>query len=151
MNRQLKVLFKEQGNIVHSISGDATIKKAVGIMNKYRIGALIVLNFDGEIEGIFTEKDVMKKLASTDDLVGHLPVRSIMTPGEKLIIGSGNDTIDHLMNVMTEHNIRHIPIMDEDGVLQGILSMRDIIKILLEDTTQKVRYLNDYIMGRYPA
>ena len=150
MNRKLKVLLNERGNIIHSVSGDATLKKAVGIMNKYHIGALIVLNFEGEIEGIITERDIMIKLASTDDLISHLVVKSIMTSKENLIIGKGGDTIEDLMNVMTENKIRHIPIIDENDVLQGLISIRDIIRILLDDSTQKVKYLNNYIMGNYP-
>jgi CBS domain-containing protein len=150
MNRKLKVLFKEKGSFVHSVDCDTTIKKAVGILNKYRIGSLIVLNSDGDIEGILTERDVMIKLANTDDLVGNLPVRSIMTPKEKLIIGSGEDTLEHLMNIMTDNKIRHIPIVDKDGILQGLISIRDIIRFLLRDSRRTAKDLNNFIMGNYP-
>ncbi len=150
MNRKLKVLFKEKGNVVHSVSCDTTIKKAVEILNKYRIGSLIVLNSDGDIEGIITERDIMIKLANTDDLVGNLLVRSIMTPKEKLIVGSGEDTLEHLMNIMTDNKIRHIPIVDKDGILQGLISIRDIIRFLLRDSKRKAKDLNNYIMGNYP-
>lgn len=150
MNRKLKVLFKEKGNFVHSVDCDTTIKKAVRILNKYRIGSLIVLNSDGDIEGILTERDVMIKLANTDDLVGNLPVRSIMTPKEKLIIGSGEDTLEHLMNIMMDNKIRHIPIVDKDGILQGLISIRDIIRFLLRDSRRTAKDLNNFIMGNYP-
>lgn len=150
MNRKLKVLFREKGNVVHSVSGDTTIKNAVRILNKYRIGALIVLNSDSDIEGIMTERDVMKKLANTDDLVGNLLVRSIMTSKEKLIIGSGEDTLEHLMNIMTDNKIRHIPIVDKEGILQGLISIRDIIRFLLRDSKRTAKELNNYIMGNYP-
>ena len=151
MNRRLKVFFDHKGNVIHSVSGDATIKMAVGIMNQYHIGALMVLNFDGLIEGIVTERDVMKLLGSTDEVVGHLPVRQIMTPKEKLIIGNGDDTIEHIMNMMKDNNIRHIPIINEFDELQGVLSMRDIIRILLADSKNKITDLNNYIMGKYPS
>jgi CBS domain-containing protein len=52
---------------------------------------------------------------------------------------------------MRDNNIRHLPIVDEDNVLKGVLSMRDIIRILLADSKNKIRDLNDYIMGKYPA
>ena len=92
----------------------------------------------------------MIKLANTDDLVGNLPVRSIMTPKEKLIIGSGEDTLEHLMNIMTDNKIRHIPIVDKDGILQGLISIRDIIRFLLKDSKRKAKDLNNFIMGNYP-
>jgi len=150
MNLKLKVLLDRKGNIIHSVSPDATIKKAVGILNRFHIGALIILNFDGMIEGIITERDVMQKLAKTDGLVGHLPVKSIMTPKEKLVIGKEDQTIEELMNLMTMKKIRHIPLVSKDDILLGIISIRDIIKILLEDSTQKVKQLSNYIMGNYP-
>jgi len=151
MNKKLKILFKERGNVIHSVSGDTTIKKAVDIMNQHRIGALMVVNFDGEIEGIFTERDVMKKLAETVDLVGHLKVRDIMTIREDMIISNGNETVEEIMQLLAEKRIRHIPIVNEDGVLEGIISIRDIIRILLKDANQKVNQLNNYITGKYPA
>ncbi|MDO9577149.1 MAG: CBS domain-containing protein [Candidatus Cloacimonadales bacterium] len=151
MNKKLKILFKERGNVIHSVSGNTTIKKAVDIMNQHRIGALMVINFEGEIEGIFTERDVMKKLADTDELVGHLKVRDIMTVREDMIISNGNETMEEIMQLLAEKKIRHIPIVNEDGVLEGIISIRDIIRILLKDANQKVSQLNNYITGKYPA
>lgn len=151
MNKKLKLLFKERGNVIHSVSGDTTIKKAVDIMNQHLIGALMVLNFEGEIEGIFTERDVMKKLAETDELVGHLKVKELMTPRQDLIISRGNDKIEDIMQLLTEKKIRHIPIVNEEGVLEGIISIRDVIRMLLNDAIQRVDQLSNYITGKYPA
>ena len=150
MNKKLNDLLNSRNYVVHSVQSDNTIKAAVNIMNEFHIGALIVMDHKEEIVGILTERDIMKKLAATDDLVGHISVKSIMTPREKLIIGSGENTIEELMNTMMENKIRHIPIMDSENVLRGVLSMRDIIRFLLEDSTQKVKHLNNYIMGNYP-
>ena len=151
MNKKLKILFKERGNVIHSVSGETTIKKAVDIMNQHRIGALMVVNLDGEIEGIFTERDVMKKLAKTDELVGHLSVKDLMTGRDNLIVSDGNETMEEIMQLLTEKKIRHIPIVNEDGVLEGIISIRDIIRMLLKDANHKVSQLNNYITGKYPA
>jgi CBS domain-containing protein len=150
MNRKLNELLKSHNYVVHSVKGDDTLKAAVNIMNKFHIGALLVLDDKDGIAGILTERDIMKKLAATDDLVGHTSVKSIMTPKEKLIIGSGENTIEELMGIMMENKIRHIPILDEDKTLRGLISIRDIIRILLEDSTKKVKHLNNYIMGNYP-
>ncbi len=150
MNRKIKTLFEKRSNVIYSTSGDTTIKDAVDLMNKHHIGSLVVLSKKGEIEGIFTERDVMMKLANTDDLVGHLKVKEIMTPKEKLIITDGESTIEELMVLMTNSKIRHIPVVDENEILQGVLSIRDIIRILLHDSKQKVNQLNNYITGKYP-
>ena len=151
MNKKLRVLFNEKGNVIHSIGKDANIVDAVSVLNEFHIGALIVLDEEGHIEGIVTERDILKLLGSTNETVGHLLVKQIMTPKADLIIGNGDDTIEHIMRIMRDNNIRHISIVEEDGVLKGVLSMRDIIRILLADSKNKIRDLNDYIMGKYPA
>ena len=151
MNKKLKVLFKERGNVIHSVSGSTKLKEAVDLMNRYHIGALMVITIDGDIEGIFTERDVMKKLASTDGTVGHLPVRKIMTPSEKVIYTSGDESIGEIMKLLTEKSIRHIPIVNNDGVLEGMISMRDIIRMLLKESQKMQKTLTDYITGTYPV
>ena len=151
MNKKLNVLFKQRGNVIHSVSGSTQIKDAVDIMNKHHIGALMVISIDGTIEGIITERDVMKKLATTDELVGHQEVRDIMTPRDELIYTTGNESVSSIMKLLTEKKIRHIPIVSEEGHLDGILSMRDVIKILLQDSQKMEQTLTDYISGTYPT
>lgn len=151
MNRKLKVLFNKRGNVIHSISAGTQIKDAVDIMNQHHIGALIVIKIDGTIEGIVTERDVMKKLASTDELVGHVEVREIMTPYDKLIYTDGEESVAGIMKLLTEKKVRHIPIVSKEGNLEGILSMRDVIRILLKDSQENEKNLTDYITGTYPA
>lgn len=151
MNRKLKVLFKERGDVIHSVSGSMPLKEAVDLMNQHHIGALMVINVGGEIEGIFTERDVMKKLANTDETVGHLPVREIMTPAEKVISTTGDESINDIMKLLTDNKIRHVPIVSQEGVLEGILSIRDVVRMLLKEARQKEKTLTDYISGTYPA
>jgi CBS domain-containing protein len=151
MIRKLKTFFESRERIVYSVNGDTTIKDAVDLMNQHHIGALMVLDENDDVEGIFTERDVMKKLASTDDLVGHLKVREIMTPRSELITTDGESTIEELMILMTKSKIRHIPVLSAEGKLEGVLSMRDLLRMILKETQQKVESLNDYISGKYPA
>jgi len=151
MNKKLKELLEAKQNKIFSVNEKTTIKEAVDILVKNHIGSLIVVSDKGEIQGIFTEKDVMKKLASTDDLIGNLPVKELMTPRERLIVGHETDTVEYLMQIMTEKNIRHIPIMSSEGKLIGVLSMRDVVRSLLKDSNKRVKFFNDYISGRYPA
>ena len=150
MNRKLNSIFKDKKYNVFSINENATIKEAVIVLIDNRIGSLLVLDESENIAGIFTERDVLKKLASTDGQVGNLKVKELMTDKKDLIIGQDDDKMDYLMQVMSEHKIRHLPIIKEDGSLLGVLSMRDIIKVLLKESKQRVKFLNDYISGRYP-
>jgi len=151
MNKKLNELFKEKKYKVYSINENSSLKEAVSILVENHIGSLMVLDDHEEIRGIFTERDVIMKLSQTDQQVGRLPVKEVMTSKDKLIIGHDDDKIDYLMQIMTAHKIRHLPIMKRDGSLMGILSIRDIIRVLLRDSKQKVKFLNDYISGKYPS
>jgi len=151
MNRELRDLFDVRKHVIHKVTGDTTIKDAVDILNIHHIGALMVVNDQDEVIGIFTERDVMKKLASTNDLVGHLPVKEIMTPKDSLFSIEGDETIGEIMEIMTDKGVRHLPIIDNEGVLHGLISMRDIFRMLLRDARKDVNDLTNYVTGKYPA
>ena len=152
MNRKLSELCI--GDIkIHTIKPDDTIKNAVDVLNKNRIGSLIVMDDNKEIHGIVSERDILIKLAETNvkDNVHNIVIKEIMTKREKLIVGNPDDTLEYLMNVMLENKIRHMPIVDENEKLKCLISMRDIIKFLLKESKQKVKYLRDYVQGKYPS
>ena len=152
MNRKLTELCI--GDIkIHTIKPDDTIKNAVDVLNKNRIGSLIVMDDNKEIHGIVSERDILVKLAETNvkDNVHNIVIKEIMTKRENLIVGNPDDTLEYLMNVMLENKIRHMPIVDENEKLKCLISMRDIIKFLLKESKQKVKYLRDYVQGKYPS
>lgn len=150
MNRKLKELFNGRKNVVYSVIGNTTIKQAVDTMNIHHIGALIVVAEDGSIEGIVTERDVMKKLASTNDLIGHVHVSDIMTPKENMIVISGDETIADIMKTMVDNKVRHLPIVDDEGNLVNIVAIQDILQMLLKDARIEAKDLKNYVSGKYP-
>ncbi|MCK5051549.1 MAG: CBS domain-containing protein [Candidatus Cloacimonetes bacterium] len=149
MNRKLIDVCKLKENII-TITPDATIKDAVYQLNKHKIGCLIVMK-DTNIVGILSERDLLKILGDTDvqDDIHHISVSEIMTPREKLIVGHPEDTVEYLMNIMNEKKIRHIPLINEEGKLVCLTSIRDLIRVLLKDSKSKVKYLSDYVQGKY--
>ncbi|MBM4402889.1 MAG: CBS domain-containing protein [Candidatus Cloacimonetes bacterium] len=151
MNKKLEAVFQVRNNVIYSVTGNTAIKDAVDKMNVHNIGALMVVSKTNKIEGIFTERDVMKKLASTNDLVGHLPVKDIMTPKEKLVSITGDETISEIMDIMVTKKVRHLPIIDQNGILQGLVAMRDVFNILLKDARRESEDMKSYIMGNYPG
>ncbi|MDP2173037.1 MAG: CBS domain-containing protein [Candidatus Cloacimonadaceae bacterium] len=150
MNKELQEVFQVRGNAIYSVTDDTTIKNAVDKMNIHNIGALMVLTENGEVAGILSERDVMIKLAATDGLVGHLLVKEIMTKRENLIVIEGDETVAEIMGIMTSKKIRHLPIVDTKGVLQGVISMRDVFSILLKDANQDIKDMKNYVMSNYP-
>ncbi len=146
-----EVLEKKGGKII-TILASGTLKEAVGLFNAKRVGALIVMNDDNEIQGIVTERDVMIKLAEADGEIKDMSVKMVMTPKEKLIVGTDTDTIEYLMKVMTNNRIRHIPILDNASrTLVGLVSIGDLVKSHLGDLDHENKMLKDYIEGSYPA
>ena len=103
------------------------------------------------ILGIISERDVLGKLGSTSvkDEIHAVKISEIMTPKEKLIVGHPEDTVEYLMNIMNAEGIRHIPLVNDEGKLVCLTSIRDIIRIILKDSKTKVKYLSDYVQGKY--
>ncbi len=149
MNKKLIDVCKLKENII-TIGPDATIKDAVYQLNKHKIGCLIVMK-DTSIVGIISERDILGKLGSTSvkDEIHAVKISEIMTPKEKLIVGHPEDTVEYLMNIMNAEGIRHIPLVNDEGKLVCLTSIRDIIRIILKDSKTKVKYLSDYVQGKY--
>jgi len=139
-------LLAKKGEKVHTIALSSSILSAVQLMNKMHIGALIVLNEKKEVAGIISERDVLKNIASMslDD-----PVKTIMTPADKLLIVNEDDTVDYAMSIFTNNRIRHLPVF-RDKTLTGLISIGDTVKgVLIEKQTEN-KLLQDYITGTYP-
>lgn len=153
MKRKVSDLLKEKGNVVYSISDTSRLKDAVKRFNEKRVGALMVVNEEEEIQGIVTERDILKKLAKTEGEVKDMNVKFLMTPRERLIVGTPDDEIEYLMKVMTTNRIRHIPIVggENECKLLGVISIGDIVKILLSGLGMKHenRLLKDYLDKAY--
>jgi len=132
--------------------------EAVRKMTKQNVGSLLV--FDGNqvtcdspssasaCVGIITERDYLTKVVVQGKNSHCTKVAEIMTPAQKLRILTPHHTVLEAMEVMVQHNVRHIPVID-DHAMCGILSMKDVLKILLEDQKQEINQLKDYIHGSY--
>lgn len=130
---------------LQTISPDRPVQEAVARLVEYNIGALPVCEQDGRVVGIITERDVLR-------LVGDQSVASAMgkTVGDvmtrDLVIGVPDDDIGYVMRVMTERRIRHLPILDGDR-LTGIISIGDVVKAKMEESSTELRFLRDYVAG----
>lgn len=153
MKRKVSELLKEKGHEVYSIQNTARLKDAVKVFNEKHIGALIVLNEAEEIQGIVTERDIMVRLALTEGEIKDMNVKMVMTPKEKLIVGTVDDNVEYLMKVMTANRIRHIPIVSGECKckLDGLISIGDVVKSLITDLGHENKMLKDYIGGAYPV
>jgi len=139
---KISTILKKKGTKVHTISSTATLRDMVREMLALHIGSLLVTGPDETIAGIVTERDLLRNLARYSDEWETITIGEVMNTD--IITATPEDSIDHVMGLMTEHRIRHLPVM-EGGRLAGVLSMGDIINAALAESTFQNRLLKNYI------
>ena len=118
------ILATKGGNVI-TIDGKQTIRQALQVLVKHNVGALLIVNDSNRPVGILSERDIVR-LAAKDSNCFDMLVEEVMT--RDLILGVQQDELRAVANTMTEQRIRHLPIVDDDGVLMGIISIGDIVK-----------------------
>jgi len=134
-------LLSDKGHHVFSVSPQTSVYEAIANMATHGIGALLVM--EGErLVGIVSERDYARKVILRDRSSRTTPVSEIMTPD---VITIGPDkTIEHAMQLMTAHRIRHLPIMDQ-GRVAGMLSIGDLVKAVIGQQRFEIEQLQEYI------
>jgi len=138
-----QILGNKGGDIV-TISPSAKISDVVVLMNKERIGAIVVVDGDAAIAGIVSERDVARGLAEHGAALLEMSADRIMTAD--VITCAPDDGIDKLMRKMTTGRFRHLPVVDGANMV-GIVSIGDIVKHRLEELESEASLLQDYIAG----
>ncbi len=118
------VIRSKSSHEVITISPEASVRDLLALLAEHNIGAVIVSSQEGAVDGIVSERDVVRKL-NGDDAVLDAPVEQIMTASVQTC--EPKDDVDHVMAQMTEHRIRHVPVLDE-GKLVGVVSIGDVVK-----------------------
>lgn len=126
---------------VVTISPDATVRELIGLLAEHNVGALVVCDADDTLAGIVSERDVVRQL-HRDAAVLDSAVSSIMSTDVHTC--SGNDSVPDLMQTMTEHRIRHVPVVD-DGRLTGIISIGDVVKSRIGELEFERDQLDSYV------
>ena len=140
----VETILRNKGNWVATIRPDATVAEAVDMLNRERIGALVVSD-DGEgVDGILSERDIVIALGDHDDDLLSRPVGDIMT--RTVIACDPTDSVGDLMAEMTNRRIRHFPVV-ADGRLRGIVSIGDLVKNRLDEIEFEANSLRSFIAG----
>ncbi len=137
-------ILAKKGNDVVTVGPDDTIGAAADILAERRFGALVVSTGDGRIDGILSERDLVRGLAQYKETLREQTVASLMTSPVKTCVAS--DKTEGLMERMTEHRIRHLPV-EEGGRLVGMISIGDVVKVRVSELEDEARHLEGYISG----
>lgn len=140
-------ILRSKGNTIYSIRSDDSVFDAVGTMVRHNVGSLLVCDGD-DVKGIVTERDYLREIVLRGRTSKNTLVREIMTT-EVVAVEPGR-SIEECMAVMTDRRIRHLPVVEE-GALVGVISIGDLVKQIASDREVEIRYLTDYITGKYPA
>jgi CBS domain-containing protein len=143
---RLADILARKGDGVLCVGPDEKLLEAVAILNDNKIGGLVVRSAS-HVEGILTERDVLRACHDRLQELSTLLVRDVMTT--ELVIGKPEDTVDYAMGVMTQRRIRHLPVF-EHGELTGMVSIGDLVSAKLQDADFEVRMLHDYVGGYVP-
>ena len=142
MATKVSAVLESKGRKVVTVAPRDTVASLVKVLSVNRIGAAPVVNGDGRLAGIISERDVIRGMAQHGDSVTALPVERLMTTEVRTC--SPEDAIVELMEVMTLQRIRHLPVV-RNGALEGIVSIGDVVKQRLEEAQSELNELRSYI------
>lgn len=140
---QVKNILRTKGCDVISVPSDATLSEAARLLARKRIGALIVRDAHGQLAGIISERDVVRAVANDSVSALAKSVSSYMT--KAVATCTELDTVEELMEMMTHGRFRHVPVLDEQEQLAGIVSIGDVVKTRIEETVREAASLREYI------
>ena len=126
---------------VVTIKPDASVRDLIGMLAEHNVGALIVSVDGTAVDGIVSERDVVRHLLDSEDVLAAT-VSSIMTSSVRTC--EGTTLVDELMQVMTEHRVRHVPVLT-DGRLTGIISIGDVVKSRIGELEFERDQLDNYL------
>jgi CBS domain-containing protein len=132
-----------KGDDVATITQASTLADAAQLLRDLGVGALVVSGDGRAIEGIISERDVVRALAAHGAGALGRTVGSVMSTDVVTCVSS--DGVERLMSLMTERRIRHLPVVDQGGRLSGIVSIGDVVKTRLNELESENKALFDYI------
>lgn len=142
---RVSAVLRAKGSAVAIIDRQASVRQAVAELARHDIGALVVSADGRQIEGIVSERDVVRRMQDRPDTLLDAMVEEIMSPQVQTC--SPEDDIESLMSTMTEGRFRHVPVVD-GGVLVGIVSIGDVVKSRISELERDRAELVDYINAR---
>lgn len=138
----VKAILERKGHDVFTLGPNEKLSTAIKILADNRIGALVITNGDRKIVGILSERDIVRVICRLGAAALDQTVRDVMTP--KVSICNENHTVNEVMEIMTRGRFRHLPV-EKNGLLDGIVSIGDVVKRRIEDVEREAQQIREYI------
>lgn len=141
--KNVTALLHDKSKQVYSLNADASVLDAIRMMAEQRIGSVLIMQ-DGQLQGIVTERDYARKVILLGRSSGDTAIADIMS--SPVLTVKPTDTVTHCMTLMTEHKIRHLPVLEGEHVV-GLISIGDLVKAVIEQQQIEIKQLQSYIAG----
>ncbi len=141
---QVRDLLRRKGSDVVTIVPGATVSDALALLAEQRVGAVVVSDDGHRVDGILSERDIVRRLARDGAATIDQAVSTLMTTD--VVTCTPDDGVDQLMATMTEGRFRHVPVT-ELGLLAGIISIGDVVNARVRELEQETHHLTNYISG----
>ena len=137
----VRAILDTKGHQIMSVEPDAPMSAAIRLLGEKKIGAVLVMN-QSRVEGILSERDIVRVLGDRGAAVLEEPVSNVMT--RKVVSCKETDTVAEIMEAMTTGKFRHLPVID-NGKVVGLISIGDIVKWRVREYETEQEALRDYI------
>ena len=137
-------ILRKKGDAIWSVQPTATVYEAIAMMAEKSVGALLVVS-DGKLVGIISERDyarkvVLQRRSSSDTLVREIMTGSVITV-------TPDHSVENCMKMITEHRVRHLPVLAGDQLV-GVISIGDLVNAIISEQAETIGHLHTYISGR---
>ena len=139
----VKYILDSKGNDIWAIGSNDSVLDAIKMMAEKRVGALLVVD-NNQLNGIVSERDYARKVILQGRSSEKTPVKEIMTAS--VISANPSQTVEECMEIMTEHRIRHLPVLEGEEIV-GVLSIGDLVKAIIDEQHFTIKQLEMYITG----
>jgi len=141
---RVKHLLGRKGREVWSVDADQPVLAAIQVMADRHVGALPVTR-RGELVGVVSERDYARKVILMGRSSAETPVSQIMS--SPVVTVTPDDSIHRCMEIVTERRIRHLPVLDKDGTMIGVVSIGDLVRGVIEEQQETIDQLEKFIAG----
>ena len=143
----INFILKHKGGEIWSVSPDQSVYEAIVKMADKGVGALLVIS-EGELVGIISERDYVRRVILKGRSSKDTQVNEIMT--STVIHVTPHQTLDECMTIMTNHHVRHLPVMEDEHLL-GVVSIGDLVKWIIMEQEETIQQLEHYVAGNSPS